>query len=117
MTSIPSHAGLTNRGINLRMSFIRLLNLFQISDLGLCVLESEAGSIKEIKGAMPYMAPELFNGGTYSKATDVYAFGILMSEISSEEKPFHDVVYDKFLVLQILKGYRPTITKDTPLFY
>src|SRR6266487_4513881 len=66
---------------------------------------------------MSYIEPELFNGGSYSQATDVYAFGIIMWEISSEEKPFHDIVHDKQLALRVLKGLRPTITKDTPQFY
>src|SRR6059036_160448 len=66
---------------------------------------------------MPYLAPELFNGGSYSQAADVYAFGIIMWEISSEEKPFHGSDHNKHLALRICKGLRPTITKDTPLFY
>ena len=90
---------------------------YYIGDLGLSVLESEAGDIEEINGVLPYVAPELFNGGVYSQASDVYAFGIIMWEISSEEKPFHDIVHDKQLALRVLKGLRPTITKDTPQFY
>ena len=63
------------------------------------------------------MAPELFNGSLYSQASDVYAFGMLMWEISSEEMPFCEQVHDKFLALRIFKGLRPTITDDTPQFY
>src|SRR5437588_6308214 len=40
-----------------------------------------------------------------------------MWEITSHERPFHDVAHDKVLALRILKGLRPEITKDTPLFY
>ncbi len=88
-----------------------------IGDLGLSVLKSEASHINEIKGVMPYLAPELFNGGSYSQATDIYAFSIIMWEISSGEKPFHDVVHDKLLALRICKRFRPQITEDTPRFY
>ena len=64
------------------------------------------------------LAPELLSGqGSYSQATDVYAFGMIMWEISSQEKPFHDLVHDKMLALRILKGFRPEITKETPPFY
>ena len=67
---------------------------------------------------MPYLAPELLSGrGSYSKATDIYAFGIIMWEISSEEKPFGELEHDVSLALSISKGLRPTITEDTPLFY
>ncbi len=34
----------------------------RIGDLGLSVLKSEAGDIRDIKGVMPYLAPELLNG-------------------------------------------------------
>src|SRR6185295_2879348 len=71
----------------------------------------------DIVGVMPYLAPELFTGGLYSQATDVYAFGMIMWEISSEEKPFQEIVHDKQLALRILHGLRPTITDDTPPFY
>src|SRR2546421_11858141 len=67
---------------------------------------------------MPYLAPELLSGrGSYSQATDVYAFGIIMWEISSYEKPFLEFVHDNQLALRIFRGLRPTITDDTPPFY
>src|SRR5205823_4490960 len=90
---------------------------YYIGDLGLSVLQSETNDIKDIVGVMPYLAPELFTGGLYSQATDVYAFGMIMWEISSHEKPFQEIVHDKYLALRILKGLRPEITKDTPQFY
>jgi len=88
-----------------------------IGDLGLCILESESGDIKEIRGVLPYVAPELFSGGAYSLASDIYAFGIIMWEISAQEKPFLEIVHDKQLALRIFHGLRPTITDDTPQFY
>jgi len=80
-------------------------------------LESEASGIKDIKGVMPFMAPELLSDGSYSQATDVYAFGIIMWEISSREKPFLEIVHDKQFALRIFTGLRPTITDDTPQHY
>src|SRR6185369_4988822 len=66
-----------------------------IGDLGLSVFETEAGDIKDLTGVMPYLAPELLSGrGSYSQATDVYAIGIIMWEISSEEPPFHHFEHD-----------------------
>ena len=77
----------------------------RIGDLGLSISQSEANDIKDIKGVMPYLAPELLSGrGSYSYATDVYAFGMIMWEISSHEPPFHDVIH-----------LRPEITKETDL--
>src|SRR5579883_3468848 len=73
--------------------------------------------MKDVVGVMPYIAPELLNGNVYSQASDIYAFGMLMWEISSEEKPFHEFVHDKQLALHIFRGLRPSITDDTPQFY
>ena len=81
-------------------------------------MESESDGIKEITGVMPYLAPELLSGcGSYSQATDVYAIGIILWEISSGENPFGEVDHDVQLALSIVKGLRPEITQDTPPFY
>src|SRR6185369_11785530 len=90
---------------------------YQIDGLGLSIFESETDDIKDIKGVMPFMAPELLSGGSYSQATDVYAFGMIMWEISSNEKPFHEFNHDEQLALRICKGLRPEVTNDTPPFY
>ncbi|GBC03651.1 hypothetical protein RclHR1_05230013 [Rhizophagus clarus] len=37
-----------------------------------------------------------------------------MNEFLSEEIPFNDIPHDKFLAIQICKGYRPKISKDVP---
>src|SRR5947209_1064866 len=68
-------------------------------------------------GVLPYIAPELLSGGVYSRASDVYAFGIIMWEINAQEKPFLEIVHDKQLALRIFHGLRPNITEDTPQCY
>ena len=52
-----------------------------IADFGLSISKVENSSADLQKGSygvIPYMAPELFRGQPHSKATDVYAFGIIM---------------------------------------
>ncbi len=94
------------------------LEFTRIVDLGLSISLLEAGSIKDINGVVPYVAPELFNSSdSYSQATDVYAFGIIMWGISSGEDPFYNVAHDVILAKDICDGLRPEITKDTPPFY
>ena len=97
---------------------VLISDLPQIGDLGLCILEAQANDFKDIKGVMPYLAPELLSGrGSYSQATDVYAFGVIMWEITSAENHLEEFDHDIHLAVSILKGLRPDITKDTPLFY
>jgi serine/threonine protein kinase len=87
-----------------------------ISDLGLCQpVNNEEQSVKKgIYGVIPYMAPEVLRGYQYTKAADIYSFGVIMNEFMSEEIPYNDIPHDHVLVVKICKGFRPKISEDTP---
>ncbi|EXX54077.1 Ste20p [Rhizophagus irregularis DAOM 197198w] len=88
-------------------------DVLSISDLGMCqpVNDNER---KGIYGVIPYMAPEVLRGYQYTKAADIYSFGIIMNELMSEKIPYNDIPHDHFLVVKICKGFRPKISEDTP---
>jgi serine/threonine protein kinase len=65
-------------------------------------------------GVVPYMAPELLRGSPYSMASDVYALGMLMWELSAGEPPFNDREHDTDLIPGICNGERPNIVDGTP---
>jgi serine/threonine protein kinase len=88
-----------------------------ISDLGMC--QSANNKEKSVKkegvfGVLPYMAPEILRGHQYTKAADIYSFGIIMNEYLSEETPYNDIPHDHILAVEICKGLRPKISEDTP---
>ncbi|RGB40432.1 kinase-like domain-containing protein [Rhizophagus diaphanus] len=87
-----------------------------ISDLGMCQpVNNEEQSVKKgIYGVLPYMAPEVLHGYQYTKAADIYSFGIIMNELMSEEIPYNDISHDNNLAVKICKGFRPKISEDTP---
>ncbi|GES88157.1 kinase-like domain-containing protein [Rhizophagus clarus] len=87
-----------------------------ISDLGMCQPANKEQTVKEegIYGVLPYMAPEVLHGHQYTKAADIYSFGIIMNEFLSEEIPFNDIPHDEFLAMKICKGLRPKISEDIP---
>jgi serine/threonine protein kinase len=86
-----------------------------ISDLGMCQPANKQTVKKEgIYGVLPYMAPEVLRGYQYTKAADIYSFGIIMNEFLSEEIPYGDIPHDEFLAIKICKGQRPEISKDIP---
>ncbi|UZO13269.1 uncharacterized protein OCT59_004773 [Rhizophagus irregularis] len=89
-----------------------------ISDLGMCQSANKQ-KVKEegIYGVLPYMAPEILRGYQYTKAADIYSFGIIMNEFLSEEIPFNDIPHDDFLAIKICKGLRPTISTDIPKLF
>ena len=68
-----------------------------ISDLGLCQpVNNEKKSVKKgVYGVLPYVAPEVLCGHQYTKAADIYSFGIIMNELLSEEIPFNDISHDQ----------------------
>jgi serine/threonine protein kinase len=66
---------------------------------------------------IPYIAPEVFRGSSFSKESDVYSVGMIMWELTTGRKPFDNVEHDIQLVYTILDGERPEITEDTPECY
>jgi serine/threonine protein kinase len=90
-----------------------------ISDLGMCQpVNNKEKSVKRegIYGVLPYMAPEVLRGCQYTKAADIYSFGIIMNEYLSEEIPFNDIPHDHILAVKICEGLRPKIPEDVPKF-
>ena len=77
-----------------------------ITDLGLCKPVDDQDE-KKIHGVLPYVAPEVLRGKTYTKSADIYSFGILACEILSGLPPYHNVPHDEFLALKICQGLRP----------
>ncbi|GBB87149.1 hypothetical protein RclHR1_01360020 [Rhizophagus clarus] len=88
-----------------------------VSDFGLCCPAGQSSEDKKLHGVLPFMAPEVLRGGEFTKAADVYGFGMLMLEIISGKVPFADRDYDLVLALDICKGERPPIPEYTPKPY
>jgi serine/threonine protein kinase len=81
-----------------------------ISDLGLCRPANENQNKKgDVYGVLPYMAPEVLRGQPYTKATDIYSFGIIMNEVVSGEIPYSNVSHDHSLAVSICFGLRRVV--------
>ncbi|GBC06107.1 hypothetical protein RclHR1_06620005 [Rhizophagus clarus] len=89
----------------------------RISDLGMCQPANKRAVEEEgTYGVLPYMAPEVLRGHQYTKAADIYSFGIIMNELLSEEIPYNDIPHDEYLSIKICKGLRPKISNGVPKF-
>ncbi|RGB36869.1 kinase-like domain-containing protein [Rhizophagus diaphanus] len=91
----------------------------KISDLGLSKFVSHDEKeeiVYKVYGNLPYIAPEVLRGKQYTQKADIYAFGIIINEVFTGERPFHDVIDDKLkLMIDICKNrLRPKISKNTP---
>ncbi len=84
-----------------------------ISDLGLSKPADKPSKINEIYGVLPYIAPEVLRGKPYTKAADIYSFGIIMWEMTSGIPVFNNIPHDFNLFLNICQGLRPDIIKGT----
>ncbi|CAG8460329.1 20765_t:CDS:2 [Cetraspora pellucida] len=74
-------------------------------------------STTPLYGVMPYVAPEVFSKGYYTKASDIYSFGLIMWELAVGQTPFSEYKHDKDLVSDICNGVRPDIDRSIPQFY
>ncbi|CAB4410610.1 unnamed protein product [Rhizophagus irregularis] len=90
-----------------------------ISDLGLCQPVKSVLKKYDIYGVIPFMAPEVLRGKSYTPASDIYSFSMIMWEFTSGVPPFSDRKYDDLqLSLSICKdGERPEIIENTPQCY
>jgi serine/threonine protein kinase len=89
-----------------------------ISDLGVCQPVSKKPCFimqtSDIYGVLPYMAPEVLIEHSYSKASNIYAFGGIIYEIVTGYPPFHDRPHDFQLALDICNGVHPDIPEHIP---
>ena len=88
-----------------------------ISDFGLSGPSNKQKSDDKICGVLPYIAPEVLNGEPYTLSSDIYSFGVIMTELSSGKPPFYDKKHDLSLALAICNGLRPEFGKGTPEMY
>ncbi|CAG8586459.1 15001_t:CDS:2 [Acaulospora colombiana] len=89
----------------------------RVTDLGFSLPAAELEETSEqgnIYGVIPYIAPEIFQGKPFSYASDIYSLGMIMYQLASGHRPFHDRAHDVHLAIDICNGLRPTITEDTP---
>jgi serine/threonine protein kinase len=89
----------------------------RIGDLGISKSATESMDNKENYGIIPYMAPEIFQGQKYTKASDIYSFGMIMWEFMTGRRPFWDRNHDIELIIDICDGLQPPIVTNAPEGY
>ncbi|PKY20385.1 kinase-like protein [Rhizophagus irregularis] len=89
----------------------------KIADTGLHgpVIDKQIST--QIYGVIPFVAPEVFDGNTPTKESDIYSFGMIMWMLSAGVRPYCDKPHDSQLVQQICSGLRPSVISGTPLVF
>lgn len=92
----------------------------KIGDFGLSKKISENDKIEKsysrLKGTFSYLAPEVITQRRYSKASDVYAFALIVFQIMTNERPFENLNRYQ-IMLKIPSGFRPEIKSEVPDCY
>ena len=88
-----------------------------ICDLGPLRSVNSCESNSDIRGDIPFIAPEVFHTRKYTLKSDVYSFGIIMYLIATGEPPFRDRQFDTSLIRDIMDGLRPQMPDSAPEEY
>src|SRR6185436_5156392 len=91
------------------------LTLSYITDFGLCKPVTE-NDPENIYGVIPYMAPETLSRGEYTKASEIYSFGMVILEVLTSYPPYYNIPHNENLVMDICKGLKPEIKCEIPQF-
>jgi len=70
-----------------------------------------------IRGVLPFIAPEVFHTRKFTQESDIYSFGIIMYLIATGEQPFRDRQLDASLIREIMSGLRPSMPDSAPEKY
>ncbi|CAG8604119.1 9773_t:CDS:2, partial [Paraglomus occultum] len=91
-----------------------------LTDFGLSGPANQTDNERQSRkyGVISYTAPEILGGGPKTKASDIYAFGMIMWELSADNPPFYEDDSDsRDIIVKILGGERPRIIPGTPKCY
>ncbi|RHZ87323.1 hypothetical protein Glove_37g117 [Diversispora epigaea] len=84
-----------------------------ITDFGLCKPVSE-NDPEKIYGVIPYMAPETLSRGEYTRASDIYSFGMVILEVLTSYPPYYNIPHNENLAIDICRGLKPEIKCEIP---
>jgi serine/threonine protein kinase len=82
------NAGVIHRDVKPENILLSNEGRIKLSDFGLARNVDTRTEAQELLGTVGYMAPELLTGGVATKATDVYACGIMLFEMLTGTRPF-----------------------------
>ncbi|KAL4554244.1 hypothetical protein LXL04_039644 [Taraxacum kok-saghyz] len=86
----------------------------KVGDFGLSKIKRNTLVSGGVRGTLPWMAPELLNGGSnkVSEKVDVFSFGIVLWEILTREEPYANMHYGQIIGGIVNNTLRPTIPSD-----
>lgn len=84
----------------------------KICDFGTAA--DKATNMTNSKGSAAWMAPEVFEGSTYTEKCDVFSWGIILWEVLSRRKPFEEGGSAFRIMWAVHTGQRPNLIEGCP---
>ncbi|CAA2995005.1 serine threonine- kinase pakA-like [Olea europaea subsp. europaea] len=83
----------------------------KVGDFGLSKIKRNTLVTSGVRGTLPWMAPELLNGGSskVSEKVDVFSFGIVLWEILTGEEPYANMHYGAIIGGIVNNTLRPPV--------
>ncbi|OQS06883.1 kinase domain containing protein [Thraustotheca clavata] len=88
-----------------------------VADFGIA-RENGLASMTEGVGTPWYMAPEVIDTYHYGVEVDIYAFGVLLTELETMNRPYSESRTNDYALLdQVKNGRRPLLSPACPLWF
>ncbi|OQR97511.1 ankyrin 2,3/unc44 [Achlya hypogyna] len=90
----------------------------KVADLG-SARATDTATMTQAVGTLSWIAPEVFNGGKYDHSADVYSFGVLLTELETQQRPYWDSDLRGFQLTDAIRAgsVRPTLSPTCALWY
>ncbi|XP_049535698.1 mitogen-activated protein kinase kinase kinase 7 [Anopheles darlingi] len=86
--------------------------VLKICDFG--TVTDKATLMTNNKGSAAWMAPEVFEGSTYTEKCDVFSWGIILWEVIAREQPFKHIDTSFAIMWRVHQGSRPPLIENCP---
>ena len=79
----------------------------RIGDLGLSTVHRNNGKALSVLGTPEFMAPDMYEEGSYDEKVDIYAFGMCLLEIFTKEIPYKECTNPAQIYKKVTRGAPP----------